>query len=166
MDLNDILSETMFRWMNEAEQVIASVGGGRKVFKLEFDCDGMPDIAKEMFDLAQEGAAWQVAIGLSLQKIGSSGDALESGFLKLFSWDPSGLLHDKLHRMEDPASLSCSNFRFGMDSELRDSILQNDWSRQKYTEFFRRRKTCNSRWEKLWRVQTAGESFSDPIILD
>lgn len=105
--------KTFWDWVAEVKALHASFDIPKEAFSLTFYSDVSPEETKEVFDLIQEAAAWQVALG-TIAKSDTTSSTNALGFNPSnYLWDPRGLAWQALQDMSRGCSMIKHDFEMG-----------------------------------------------------
>ncbi|KAI4636948.1 hypothetical protein J4E93_010738 [Alternaria ventricosa] len=112
--------KTLWDWIAEVKALHAAFVIPKGAFSLKFYSDASPEDTKEVVDVMQEAAAWQMALDKVAQN-GNAGNTHALGFnYSDYLWDPRGLAWHELQEISKGSSIIKCDFDMGQSVDPKD----------------------------------------------
>ncbi|KAI4695941.1 uncharacterized protein J4E88_000111 [Alternaria novae-zelandiae] len=167
----NIFAATTFRWMEEARNMAYSSVHHHMPYRLEIDCDNMPDLASDIIHSFEIEAAWQNKLGDSMRSESQGVHAMEETHSK-YAWDRSGSFEFLMGLLRVPPregmmvhyNFKPKSVRLGWISRLR--FMGESWDEASWREYNDERQRFMRRLTILWDQGFVGGKRNDPIMID
>ena len=144
--------KTLWDWIAEVKALHAAFDIPKEAFNLTFYSDASPEDTKDIVNVIQEAAAWQIALD-SVAKNGNAGNTHALGFnYSDYLWDPRGLAWQELQDISKGSSVIKCDFDMGQSVDPKD--LYDGSGRWPHERWNRHCAVNDSNsWRLTWQVR-------------